>query len=211
MPRKITRSFIHQKRKEKKPLKYILGITAIIALTATVQAQSVLTIQPSVATEIPIGVVVSRVNVNQRVMLGRNYVLESSADLTNWAATGPAFTARSENSTTEFVVGQIRRFFRLRQIDRTVTEVFINLASTLPLSHTTVSDLLGVISGPTQPTDSSAPTLTMQLQDIGVTSIRNNDYYDDRLDIEQIFNCGGSTYPSWEGYDANDEKNYNWT
>jgi len=70
--------------------------------------------------------------------------------------------------------------------------------------------LLGVISGPDQPEDSSAPTLTEQYHDIGVTSIRNNDYYDDRLDIEGIFNCGGKTYPSWAGCDPENDAYYNW-
>ena len=70
--------------------------------------------------------------------------------------------------------------------------------------------LLGVISGPIQPPDSQIRDLTDHLQDIGVISIRNNDYLDDRMDIESIFNCGGPTYPSWEGCDPHDEANYNW-
>ena len=70
--------------------------------------------------------------------------------------------------------------------------------------------LLGVISGPLPPNDSSAPDLTPQLQDIGVTSIRNNGYWDDRLDIESIFRCPDTTtYPSWE-CDPNSDSNYHW-
>lgn len=69
----------------------------------------------------------------------------------------------------------------------------------------------GVISGPSQPSDSKAPNLSARLKAIGVDSIRNNDYYDDRGDIEGIFNCGGSKYPSWSGCDATDEKNYSWS
>ncbi len=69
----------------------------------------------------------------------------------------------------------------------------------------------GVISGPSQPADSKAPDLTSRLKSIGVDSIRNNDYYDDRGDIEGIFSCGGSHYPSWSGCDASDEKNYHWS
>ncbi len=71
--------------------------------------------------------------------------------------------------------------------------------------------MLGVISGPQISDGSDAVDVTQQYQDIGVTAVRNNDYGDDRLDIEGIFNCGGDTYPSWEGCDANDDKNYNWT
>ena len=63
-----------------------------------------------------VGIAVSRVNVTQHVTLGRNYVLESSADLATWSATGQAFTAVSENYTNEFVVGQTGQFFRLREV-----------------------------------------------------------------------------------------------
>ena len=73
-----------------------------------------------------------------------------------------------------------------------------------------VKPLLGVISGPDPAYESSAPDLTERLQDIGVTSIRNNDYYDDRLDMEGIFNCGGATYPSWEGCNPNEDQYYHW-
>ena len=59
---------------------------------------------------------VSRVNVTQHVVLGLNYVLESSPDMINWTATGPPFTAQSEEITTEFVVNQTGQFFRIRQV-----------------------------------------------------------------------------------------------
>lgn len=71
--------------------------------------------------------------------------------------------------------------------------------------------MLGVISGPEPTANGTGPTLTKEYQDIGVVSVRNNDYYDDRLDIEGILNCGGSTYPSWEGCDATDNSHYDWT
>ncbi len=74
-----------------------------------------------------------------------------------------------------------------------------------------IQPLLGVISGPGPAADSPAPDLSPQLQEIGVLSIRNNDYYDDRLDIEGIFQCpGGTTYPSWSGCDPEDDRNYHW-
>jgi hypothetical protein len=59
---------------------------------------------------------VSRVNVTQHVILGFNYVLESSPDMVSWTATGPQFTAQSEEITTEFVVNQTGQFFRIRQV-----------------------------------------------------------------------------------------------
>ena len=73
-----------------------------------------------------------------------------------------------------------------------------------------VKPLLGVVSGPDQPPDSPAPNLTDHFHDIGVITVRNNDYFDDRMDMEGIFNCGGPTYPSWEGCDPQDEANYYW-
>jgi Concanavalin A-like lectin/glucanases superfamily len=59
---------------------------------------------------------VSRVNVTQHVVLGFNYVLESSPDMITWTTTGPPFTAQSEEVTTEFVVSQVGQFFRIRQV-----------------------------------------------------------------------------------------------
>jgi len=59
---------------------------------------------------------VSRVNVTQHVVLGLNYVLESSPDMINWTPTGPPFTAQSENITTEFVVSQTGQYFRIKQV-----------------------------------------------------------------------------------------------
>ena len=59
---------------------------------------------------------VSRVMVTLHVVLGLNYVLESSTDMINWTATGPQFTAQSEVITNEFVVSQTGQFFRIRQV-----------------------------------------------------------------------------------------------
>ncbi len=84
---------------------------------------------------------------------------------------------------------------------------------TVNSTDATIKPIFGVIAGPDPPTGTGigAINTTKQLQDIGILSIRNNDYYDDRLDMPLIFNCGGSTYPSYSGCDANDDKNYNWT
>ncbi len=59
---------------------------------------------------------VSKVKVTQNVVLGRNYVLESSTDMTNWTAVGPPFTATSESVTDEFDVDVTGRYFRIRQV-----------------------------------------------------------------------------------------------
>jgi hypothetical protein len=42
------------------------------------------------------------VYVTSHVVLGLNYVIESSTDLVNWMATGPEFTAQSEYITNIF-------------------------------------------------------------------------------------------------------------
>ena len=59
---------------------------------------------------------VSRVMVTSHVVLGLNYVLESSSDMVNWTTTGPQFTAQSEVITNEFIVSQTGQFFRIRQV-----------------------------------------------------------------------------------------------
>ncbi len=64
-----------------------------------------------------------------------------------------------------------------------------------------VAPLLGVISGPEPNCLGSGPNLpnvAAQYKDIGVMFVRNNDYYDDRLDMERMFRCSDtSSYPSW--------------
>src|SRR5439155_6737828 len=57
----------------------------------------------------------SRVKVTQHVVLGRQYVLESSYDRSFWTPTGPPFTAEMELIENEFDVGSTGGFFRLRE------------------------------------------------------------------------------------------------
>ncbi|NOY22558.1 MAG: hypothetical protein GXO70_03455 [Acidobacteria bacterium] len=77
-------------------------------------------------------------------------------------------------------------------------------------SNGTIQNLCGVISGPVPVPETNGIDLTAQLQSIGITTIRNNDYYDDSLDIEGIFRCPDtSVYPSWD-CDATDDSNYHW-
>ncbi len=85
-------------------------------------------------------------------------------------------------------------------------KIFINSSDI----NGTMHNLNGVISGPLPTPESPAPDLTEQLQSIHITSIRNNDYYDDSLDIEGIFICPDNTiYPSWE-CDATNDNYYYW-
>ncbi len=70
--------------------------------------------------------------------------------------------------------------------------------------------MVGVISGPISLPGSVGPDISEQLKDIGVNSIRNNDYYNDALDIAGIFCCSDTgKYPSWN-CDPYDESNYHW-
>ncbi len=68
-------------------------------------------------------------------------------------------------------------------------------------NDTTVAPLLGVISGPDPNCPANGenlPNVSQHYQDIGVLFVRNNDYYDDRLDMERMFRCADTTtYPSW--------------
>jgi len=59
---------------------------------------------------------VSRVNITEHVVLGRNYVLKSSSDTITWAPIGPQFTAASESIDNEFDVGATGGFFRVREV-----------------------------------------------------------------------------------------------
>jgi len=63
-----------------------------------------------------VAISVSRIKVTQHVVLGLNYVLESSADIIDWQPVGPPFTAESETVVTEFDVDNASRFFRIRQV-----------------------------------------------------------------------------------------------
>lgn len=113
----------------------------------------------------------------------------------------------------------------------TISLVFTTSSAPQRLDDPT-RELLGIIGGPLRL--GGAPGIsdaTAQLQDIGIRSIRNNDSYDDRLDITGIFNCqhpfssadyptcrnshSGTEeqYPCWEGTKctALTPENYAWT
>ncbi len=85
--------------------------------------------------------------------------------------------------------------------------VTLNLSSNV---EGELRDLQGVIAGPAPGPGSTCPDITDGYHLIHVTSVRNNGYYDDSLDIESIFRCPDtSVYPSWD-CDANDDSNYHW-
>lgn len=63
-----------------------------------------------------VSIATSKVKVTLNVVLGWKYVLESSKDLMNWAPTGPAFVAESEEIVEEFDVELAGTYFRVRVV-----------------------------------------------------------------------------------------------
>jgi hypothetical protein len=63
-----------------------------------------------------LGIRFSAVKVTQHVVLGFNYILESSTNLLNWTATGPAFTATNETMVSEFEIDFTGQYFRIKQV-----------------------------------------------------------------------------------------------
>ena len=55
----------------------------------------------------------SAIKVTQHLMLGMNYLLQSSPDLVNWTPTGPSFTATNETIVSEFEINLTNRYFRI--------------------------------------------------------------------------------------------------
>ena len=95
--------------------------------------------------------------------------------------------------------------------------ITINIGSINVTDSVNKPHMLGVIAGPSPNYNSTASDLTTQYQDIGVTTVRNNDYFDDRLDMERMFFCGTypinqftPQYPKWD-CDPNDLANYHFT
>lgn len=61
---------------------------------------------------------VMKVKVNLRLTLGRNYVLDRSADLTSWIPTANAFDATGETASFDFDVENQGQYFRVREVPR---------------------------------------------------------------------------------------------
>jgi hypothetical protein len=61
-------------------------------------------------------IAVSKVKVTQHVILGRRYVLESSADLQTCNQVAPPFIAETELIVQEFDVDVTGRFFRITEV-----------------------------------------------------------------------------------------------
>lgn len=97
------------------------SVTAINITAAGIgytNAPTVLIASPPYVPRLEIGVptVKVTVKVTEHVVLGTDYVLESSTDMQTWTQVGLQFTAQSEVITQEFVVDETARYFRLRQV-----------------------------------------------------------------------------------------------
>ncbi|HAB17816.1 MAG TPA: hypothetical protein DCE44_15350 [Verrucomicrobiales bacterium] len=63
-----------------------------------------------------LGIEVSRVNLNLKLVLGRRYQLKSSFDLVNWTLAGEPFVADEESITKEFVIAEFGRYFQVFEL-----------------------------------------------------------------------------------------------
>jgi hypothetical protein len=92
----------------------VVAINVVSAGSGYTNAPTILIASPPFLPTLSIAF--SKVKVIQNVVLGRNYILQSSTDLVSWAATGPPFTADSESIVTEFDVDVTGRFFRILEV-----------------------------------------------------------------------------------------------
>ena len=102
-------------------------------------------------------------------------------------------------------------FFSLLSIVTSAQTISVNI--TRPAKDSLMEYVEGVISGPLPQFNAKGPDLTEHLKNIGVNWIRNNNYSDDRLDMERMFNCSGPLYPGLRQYpnwecDPTDSSNY---
>ena len=93
---------------------YVTSITIIGGGTGYTNAPTVRIASPPFVPSLSIAV--SRVKVTLHLLLGHNYVLESSTDLQNWLRVGAQFTAEDELIEQEFETGLTGRFFRTREV-----------------------------------------------------------------------------------------------
>ncbi len=93
---------------------YVTSITIIDGGTGYTNAPRVRVASPPFVPSLSIAV--SRVKVTLHLLLGHNYVLESSSDLQNWMQVGAQFTAEDEVIEQEFEIGLTGRFFRTREV-----------------------------------------------------------------------------------------------
>lgn len=92
----------------------VTGITIVNSGTGYTSAPVVRIASPPFSPSL--SVEVSRVTVTLKVVQGLKYQLESTADMSTWSPTGPAFVAEDESVIQEFPVNTTGRYFRIRQV-----------------------------------------------------------------------------------------------
>lgn len=93
---------------------FVTGITVTSAEIGYTNAPKVLIASPPFVPWLSIAV--GTVKVTQHVVLGRNYVFESSSDNQKWVQIGIPFTAQDEVITQEFDVDVTGRYFHIREV-----------------------------------------------------------------------------------------------
>jgi hypothetical protein len=92
----------------------VTGINLVNSGTGYTSAPTVKIASPPFTPSV--GIRVSKVVVDLKVVQGRKYQLESSTDLQTWAPTGPAFVALDEVLEQEFDASSIGTYFRVQQV-----------------------------------------------------------------------------------------------
>jgi hypothetical protein len=92
----------------------LTGIRMVSAGSGYTTIPRVLIASPPFAPRLDIEV--SKVKVTQYVVLGKNYVLEASADMTTWTQVGAPFKAEEEIIVQEFDIAEVGRFFRIHEV-----------------------------------------------------------------------------------------------
>jgi hypothetical protein len=92
----------------------VTGVTITTPGTGYTSAPNIRIASPPFSPSL--SVEVSRVKIGLKVVLGRKYQIESTADMVSWSPTGPAFVAEDEELIQEFPVDTVGRFFRIHQV-----------------------------------------------------------------------------------------------
>jgi hypothetical protein len=92
----------------------VIAINIVTTGSGYTNAPQILIASPPFVPTVAINV--SAVKVTQHLMIGVNYLLESSSNLVNWAAVGSTFTATNEYMVNEFEINQTGLYFRIQQM-----------------------------------------------------------------------------------------------
>jgi hypothetical protein len=92
----------------------VTAINVMSAGSGYTSAPEIIIASPPFVPTIAIGI--GKIKVTQHVMLGFNYLLQSSTNMIDWIPTGSPFAATNEFMTAEFDVDFSARYFRIQQV-----------------------------------------------------------------------------------------------